>query len=132
MGRIDVLFVDDEESLIRAFEKLARKNGQSFALARTGLEAVEVLSRQEVDVALVDLNLPGFSGLQILDYIKTNGLTTEVVLMTGKATVEAAVAALKKVAYDFLTKPFDDIERVSLVIGKALEKTELIRKIRQL
>lgn len=132
MDTTNVLFVDDEESLIRAFEKLAKQNGQSYGLARTGLEAIEYLTRKTVDVALVDLNLPGFSGLQILDYIKTNGLPTEIILMTGRASIETAIEALKKGAYDYLTKPFDDIERVSRIIDKALEKVTLLKKIHSL
>jgi two-component system response regulator HydG len=132
MENLRLLFVDDEESLLKALEKLARRSGLSYAVARSGVEAVEFLSRNRVDLALVDLNLPGFSGIQILEYIKANHLDTEVVLMTGRATVETAVAALKKGAYDYLTKPFDDIERVLTVIQKGLEKAELLRKLRGL
>ncbi len=132
MENVNILFVDDEESLIKAFERLARQNGQSYRLARTGLEAVECLSRHDIDVAVVDLNLPGLSGLQILDYIKTNRLTTEVILMTGRGSIETAVEALKKGAYDYLTKPFDDIDKVNRIIEKALEKVSLVKKIRKL
>ena len=132
MESVNLLFVDDEESLIRALEKLARRNQRTHSVARSGIEAVEFLARNQVDLALVDLNLPGYSGLQILEYIKSNNLDTEVILMTGGATVETAVAALKKGAYDYLTKPFDDIERVSVVIEKGLEKANLLKKIRGL
>lgn len=132
METFNLLFVDDEESLIRAFEKLARRNNQTHAVARSGLEAIEFFSKNRAAVAVVDLNLPGFSGLQILEYIKSNHFDTEVILMTGRATVETAVSALKHGAYDYLTKPFEDIERVSVVIRQALEKTELLRKIRSL
>jgi DNA-binding NtrC family response regulator len=132
MDNINILFVDDEETLLRAFEKLARRDGRTFHSARSGLEAVEFLTKNRVDVVLTDLNLPGFSGIQVLEYVKANHFTTEVILVTGRATVETAVAAVKKGAYDYLTKPFDDLERVSLVLGQALEKVQLLRKIRDL
>lgn len=132
MSQVNILVADDDESLNRTFERLARRDGRTYAIARSGLEAVEFLSKNRADVALLDLNLSGFSGLQVLDYIKENRIETEVILMTGRGTVESAVVALKKGAYDYLTKPFDEIERVSLVIQKALEKTELVRKIKDL
>ena len=91
MESVNLLFVDDEESLIRALEKLARRNQRTHSVARSGIEAVEFLARNQVDLALVDLNLPGYSGLQILEYIKSNNLDTEVILMTGGATGETAV-----------------------------------------
>jgi len=132
METVNVLVVDDEDVLIRALEKLLRRDGLTFAGAKTGIEAIEYLSGHRVDVALVDLNLQGYSGLQILEYIKTNNLDTEVILMTGKGTVETAVSALKRGAYDYLTKPFEDVDRVSAIIQKAREKVSLLRKIKNL
>ncbi len=132
MESVNVLLVDDEESLIKALEKLLRQESLTFAVARSGPEAVEYLSNHHADVALVDLNLSGYSGLQVLEYVKSSQKGTEVILMTGKGTVETAVSALKKGAYDYLTKPFDEIERVALIIRKALEKVDLLKRIRNL
>ena len=132
MESVNVLVVDDEEVLVKALEKLVRREGLTFAGVKTGVEAVEYLVGHRVDVVFVDLNLSGTSGLQLLDYIKTNNLETEVILMTGKGTIETAVAALKRGAYDYLTKPFEDIERVSVIIHQAMEKVDLLRKIKNL
>jgi two-component system, NtrC family, response regulator HydG len=131
-NQVNTLIVDDEEALVSALEKLLRRDHHTFATVTTGAEALDFLSKNRVDVALVDMNLPDRSGLEILDRIRASGTDTEVILMTGKGTVETAVSALKKGAYDYFTKPFDDIERVSLVIQKAIEKNELIRKLHQL
>jgi DNA-binding NtrC family response regulator len=128
----NVLIVDDEESLVAALEKLLRRDNRTFAAVATGGEALSFLAKNRVDVALVDVNLPDRSGLEVLDRIRAAGSETEVILMTGKGTVETAVSALKKGAYDYLTKPFDDVERASLVITKAIEKADLLKKIREL
>ena len=127
-----LLLVDDEESLIRAFEKLARLQRYRFSVARSGVEALERLGAHDVDVALLDLNVSGHSGLDLLDYIKENRLSTEAIMITGKGTVETAVSSLKRGAYDYLLKPFEEIERVSAIIGKAMEKAALVRRLKQL
>ncbi|HSA59910.1 MAG TPA: sigma-54 dependent transcriptional regulator [bacterium] len=131
-NRVNVLIVDDEESLTSALEKLLRRDQRTFAAVASAGEALEFAAKNRVDVALVDVNLPDRSGIEVLERLRAGGSDTEVILMTGKGTVETAVSALKKGAYDYLTKPFDDIERVSLVVGKAIEKTDLLRKIREL
>lgn len=124
--------VDDEESLIRAFEKLARRSEYRLAVARTGLEALEKLDTESFDVALLDLNAEGHSGLQILDHIKKSQLATEAIIIAGRATVETAVSSLKLGAYDYLVKPFEDIERVAAIIQKAMEKARLVRRLKEL
>jgi len=131
-NHVNVLVVDDEESLVSALEKLLRRDNKTFAAVTSGEAALEFLSKNRADLVLMDINLPGRSGLDVLDRMRSAGTESEVVLMTGKGTVETAVSSLKRGAYDYLTKPFDDIERVSLVVQKAIEKAELVRKIREL
>ncbi|HEX5037689.1 MAG TPA: sigma-54 dependent transcriptional regulator [bacterium] len=131
-NRVNTLIVDDEDSLVSALEKLLRRDQRTFAAVKNGGEALDFLSKNKVDVALVDVNLPDRSGLEILDRVRASGSDTEVIVMTGKGSIETAVTALKKGAYDYLTKPFDDVERVSVLIRKAIEKNELVRKIHEL
>lgn len=131
-NHVNVLVVDDEESLVSALEKLLRRDNKTFAAVTSGEAALEFLSKNRADLVLMDINLPGRSGLDVLDRMRAAGMESEVVLMTGKGTVETAVSSLKRGAYDYLTKPFEDIERVSLVVQKAIEKAELVRKIREL
>ncbi len=131
-NRVNVLVVDDEASLVSALEKLLRRDHRTFAAVASAGEALEFASKSKIDVALVDVNLPDRSGIEVMERLRGGTSDTEVILMTGKGTVETAVSALKKGAYDYLTKPFDDVERVSQVIGKAIEKADLLRKIREL
>ncbi len=132
METVNLLVVEDDATLTQALEKLAKRDRHSFASVGNGREAVEFLAANEVDVALVDLNLDGLNGLQVLEYVRATGLDTEIILMTGRATVETAVAAVKSGAYDYLTKPFDDVERVAQTVRKASEKVGLLRKIRNM
>ncbi|MBI4365452.1 MAG: sigma-54-dependent Fis family transcriptional regulator [Deltaproteobacteria bacterium] len=129
---VNLLIVDDDEALVKVFERVAKDEGLSVAVARTGTEALERLNREPVEVAVIDINLPGYSGIQLLEYLKANNFPTEVVIITGVGTVETAVKAIKMGAYEYLTKPFEDITKVILVINKALEKYHLMQKIRRL
>ncbi|MBI2083210.1 MAG: sigma-54-dependent Fis family transcriptional regulator [Deltaproteobacteria bacterium] len=129
---VDLLLVDDEEILIKAFEKIARRYQMGMEVARDGLEALRILGDRKIDVAVLDLNSPGLTGLQVLEYIKKNQLDTEAILITGRATIETAIASLKMGAYDYLMKPFEDIEVVVSLIKKAQEKAQLVRRIREL
>ncbi|MFO1518459.1 MAG: sigma-54 dependent transcriptional regulator [bacterium] len=129
---IDLLIVDDEESVEKLFERLARQEKYSFAVARNGYEALDCLNKNNVSVVILDMHLPGFTGFQILDHIRTNSSDTETIVITGKAKIEDAVKALKLGAFDYLTKPFDTLELVLSCLRQAIEKTRLKKKIKDL
>ncbi|MBI1910055.1 MAG: sigma-54-dependent Fis family transcriptional regulator [Deltaproteobacteria bacterium] len=127
-----VLIVDDDPSIAKALEKLVREDDFLAFSVNNGMEATQLLAKREIDVALVDLNLPGFSGLQILQFIKNNRYLTEVILITGSATIDTAVSSLKQGAYDYLTKPFDNMDRVLNTVRKAWEKEQLLKRVQNL
>ena len=126
----NLLIVDDDEALVKVFERLAKDRGLSCAVARSGEEALSHLGRALFEAAVVDIRLPGFTGLQLLEHLKRNDIQTEVIIMTGVGSVDTAVTAMKHGAYDYLTKPFEDIERVAVVIEKAMERYRLVQKLR--
>jgi two-component system, NtrC family, response regulator HydG len=128
----NLLVVEDDESLVKVFERLARDRGWKCSVARSGEEALEQLGRQVFESAVLDIKLPGFSGMQLLEQMKHGGIGTEVIMMTGVSSVETAVQAIKQGAYDYLTKPFDDIGRVAMIIEKAMERYRLVRKLKSL
>ncbi len=132
MGKTSLLIVDDEESVIKLFERLARKEKISYASVKNGFEALDFLGKNEVEVLLLDINLPSHSGFQILEFLKSTQNLAEVIVMTGSGSVEQAVKALKMGAFDFMTKPFEDLDRVMRNIHNALEKHRLVRKISEL
>lgn len=127
----NLLIVDDDDALAKVFGRLAKDRGLSYVLARSGEEALGQLSRQVFEAAVVDIRLPGFTGLQLLEHLKQHDIPTEVVIMTGVGSVETAVQAMKQGAYDYLTKPFDNIDRVAIVIEKAMERYRLVQKLRR-
>ncbi|MDP2600365.1 MAG: sigma-54 dependent transcriptional regulator [Deltaproteobacteria bacterium] len=129
---VDLLIVEDDESMVKVLERIAKEYKWNYRIAKSGAEALEIFNREVIEVALVDIKLPGFSGLQILEHVKQNRFITEIILMTGVGTVETAVSAIKMGAYDYLTKPFDDIRKVGTLVEKAKERYQLLHKIREL
>lgn len=129
---INLLVVDDDPSIARAFEKLAKEEDWVTKIARDGTKALEILNQNVVEVAVVDIKLPGWTGMQILEYVKKNNIPTEVIIITGVGTIETATEAIKMGAYDYITKPFDDINKVVIQITKALEKFRLVQKVKKL
>lgn len=127
---INLLIVDDDASLVKVFERLAKDNGWSFLVARSGEDALKAFGQHLFEAAVVDIRLPGFTGLQLLENVKQNDIQTEIVIMTGVGNVETAVQAMKNGAYDYLMKPFDDIGRVAVVLSKAMERYGLVQKLR--
>ena len=129
---VDLLIVEDDESMVKVLERVAKEYKWNYRIARNGAQALEIFNREVIEVALVDIKLPGFSGLQILEHVKQNRFITEIILMTGVGTVETAVSAIKMGAYDYLTKPFDDIRKVGTLVEKAKERYQLLHKIKEL
>ncbi len=128
----NLLIVDDDPSIARVFERLAREKRWSYATAKSGNEAVELLNRHVFEVAVIDIKIPGYTGIQLLEFIKRNSINTEVIMITGVGTIESAVHAIKEGAYNYLTKPFEDIEKVSVLIDKAMERYRLMMQIKSL
>jgi two-component system, NtrC family, response regulator HydG len=126
-----VLIVDDESPNLESLGKIFGREGWRVALAASGAAALDVLRREPPAVVVTDLMMPGMSGEELLRAVKTISPDTEVVLMTAYGTVEAAVAAMKQGAYDFITKP---LKRHAIVkcVRQALEKASLVAENRAL
>jgi len=123
-----ILVVDDEVGIRRGCERVLRSQGHQVLLADRGEQGLEVLRRQpDVDLVLVDLRMPGISGLDFLLQAREIAPETVFVVITAYATIEAAVEATKRGAYDFIAKPFnpDDLLRLA---NHALERVHLIRE----
>ncbi len=127
-----VLIVDDEPTLLRALESLLQRHGCAVTALESPIVATQRLAQEDFDVALLDIKMPELSGLELLTAVKHRRPEIEVVMMTGHATVETALAALKAGAYDYLTKPFDDVELVARAVSKAAERKMLFDRNRQL
>jgi DNA-binding NtrC family response regulator len=121
-----VLVVDDEIALRRALMRMLESHGMHVVSAGDGVEALEVLAREAVDVAVVDLMMPRVGGLELLEIVRERYAGTEVVLMTAFGDVETAVKAVQAGAYHFLTKPFRSNDEVILTVAKAAQHRRLV------
>jgi DNA-binding NtrC family response regulator len=128
---INVLLVDDDDSLREVLADEMRRSGFRTTAARDAESALHEIENRAFDVAIVDLNLPGVSGEELLRELRERAGSMEVIILTGHATVENAVSTLKDGAYDFLTKPCN-LEELETVTRKAFEKRFLVRENRLL
>lgn len=110
-----VLIVDDEEKLCRYLRKEFERAGYAAHVAHDRDGALAALSRERVDVVLLDIALPGPSGVDILAEVKAERPHLPVVMLTGNAAVDTAVRAMKLGAYDYLAKPYGLPELLALV-----------------
>src|SRR3954454_11320713 len=102
-----LLVVDDEIAVLQVVERLATRAGFDVLTCSNGADAMRILLRKPADLAMVDLRMPDVNGLDLLRQIRRAVPGCEVILMTGHASVESAVEAIKLGAREFLTKPFD-------------------------
>jgi len=127
-----VLLVDDEPLLLRSLRRILERDGQTVFTAANVSEVEPFLKDSRLDVVLLDLVLGEVQGVDVLQNIKHERPEVEVIMMTGYATVESAVQCMRKGAFDYLAKPFDDVHRVSTTVRKALERRRLVCRNREL
>lgn len=122
---VKILLIEDEQGSREALQMLLKASGFTVHGTSCGKEALEVLGSDRFDIVLSDLFLPDMSGIDILSRVKQDAPWTEVILVTGHASAETAVQAMKKGAYDYITKPLN-IEELRIIIDKAVEKGALL------
>lgn len=120
-----VLVIDDEEMIRDACAQALRKEGCVVETAEDGETGLAVFDSFSPDLVLVDLKMPGMSGLEVLDEIEKRDPKVVQIVITGFATIALAVAAMKKGAYDFVAKPSTPDE-IRAAVGRGLEKRQLI------
>ncbi len=123
--RTRILLIDDEESGREALTLILRNAGHLVTGVSSGKEAAQHLSREKFDIIITDLFLPDTNGIDILKNVKNDSPLTEVILITGHASAETAVRAMKEGAYDYITKPLN-IDELRIIIAKAVEKHQLL------
>ena len=124
---IRMLVVEDDKALSEIVCEELRARGHMAVAAETVAEGLDQLKQSEFEVALVDLMLPDGSGIDILKKIAEEGLATEAIVLTGYATVDTAIQAMKLGAYDYVTKPAR-MEELEVLVAKAAEKSRLRRE----
>lgn len=126
-----VLLADDEKTIRDLFSKILREAGYDVLLAKDGMEAVELARRQQIDIALLDIKMPKTDGVEALKNIKEIDKDIEIILVTGFASLDSAIEAVKGDACDYLTKPLDNIEDLVAAVGRALYKRKQVNAKKQ-
>ncbi len=131
MATIQLLLVDDEERFLQTTQILLTKRGVDTFTAQNGLDAMKTLDEHHIDVVILDVKMPGLDGVEVLRKTKQRHPLVEVIMLTGHASAESAVAGLKLGAFDYVMKPCniaDLMEKVNLAFDKKQAMSEKIRK----
>ncbi|MDQ1328811.1 MAG: Response regulator, partial [Candidatus Poribacteria bacterium] len=126
----DILVVDDEKSICSILTMILEEDGYNVTAVSDGSEAIELFEQNGFDLAIVDINLPGAGGIEVLRRIKQVNIETEVVMVSGYASLDTAVEAVRAGAYDYIIKPFA-IQTISEVIKRGLDKRKQTVETRQ-
>ncbi len=123
---MQILVIDDEQIMRDGCSRILSKDNWSVLTAENGKKGLEEIQShpEGIDVVLLDLMMPGMSGMEVLDQIRAIDPNLPVIVITGYATVESAVEAMKKGAYDFIPKPFTP-DQLRIVVRRALERRSL-------
>ncbi len=128
---VELLIVDDDDDFRSTTARWFERAGVRASEAASAEQALELIQRRDFDVAIIDMKMPGLSGLELLKHLRESGSECEVILLTGQATVETAVECMKAGAFDFLMKPFP-LKELEAVVARAAEHGQLRRENKQL
>jgi DNA-binding NtrC family response regulator len=134
MKRAKIMIADDDRSITEGLSAILRDEGYEVAVAIDGQKALDQLSAEAFGVVLADLKMPKVDGLALLKELQLRSIPTECIIVTGQATVDSAVQAMREGAYDYVEKPLtaDKLNRLKALIPKALEKFNVQQKNREL
>jgi|SRR5271157_3304348 len=128
---VKVLLIDDEPQFVEVLAERLEARGFTVQTALTGDEGLAKLLEQEADVVILDVQMPGRDGVEILREIKRIKPLIEVIMLTGHATIESGIQGLKLGAYDYLMKPTDTEDLVAKILRAYARKSEQEERIRR-
>ena len=136
-NNIHILVADDEESIRSIVAEVLMDEGYKVTTAKNGQEALSIASDEKhengpVHVLVTDIRMPEMTGIELLEKIKEYDEKIEVVIMTSHASTETAIQAIRLGAYDYLTKPFEDLNVIPTVIKRTVKKLQLELEVEQL
>ena len=128
---ISILIADDDKVIADIFKDLLTSENRSVETCHNGRSAVEMLQQGNIDLLMADLVMPEMGGLEVLKHAKKINPDIIVIIVTGYASLETAVAAIKEGAYDYIIKPCK-LDEIRIVINRAIEKIRLHKENREL
>jgi signal transduction histidine kinase len=126
-----ILLIEDEKDVRESYEDMLSLLGYETGMAENGKEGLEELKKDKYDIVLTDLNMPVMNGLETLRRIKKKNADIEVIVITGFATIENAIGAMKQGAFDYITKPVS-IDHVKIVLSKCIQQINARRENKKL
>ncbi len=126
-NKIKLLFVDDDKTFSKVMKKELTRMGYSVICADCGETAIETLRKRNFEVIILDIKMPGIGGLNTLQEVKEIDPEMEVIMLTGRATIESAVESMKMGAYDYITKPCR-LSELDMLLKKAYEKRQISKE----
>ena len=131
MAETCILVVDDEQSVATTIEAILRLDGHDVVAVTSGVDAIRLLGERQFDVVLTDLRLADIDGIDILKEVQRTAPETAAIMLTGYASLESAIAALRSGAYDYLLKP-SDVDELRATVNRAIERRQLRRRLLEL
>lgn len=128
---MQVLLIDDERAIRRALREILEFEGCVVEEAENGTQALEKLKAHTYELIFSDIKMPQMDGLELLDQILALGIETPVIMISGHGTVETAVGAIKKGAFDFIEKPLD-LNRIIVLLRQVKDRNLLVQETKQL
>lgn len=125
-----ILAIDDDPDALQVLREYLTIEGYDVVAAPDGATGVQLLSREEVQLVITDLNMPGLTGMDVIDIVRSNYPDLQIIVVTGYGTMETVLEALHKGAIDYLVKPFL-LEILKVSLGKAERQIELERRLRE-
>ncbi|MGD9128312.1 MAG: sigma-54 dependent transcriptional regulator [Planctomycetia bacterium] len=129
--RLKILFADDEPSLQELMRLELPRMGHDVAICPDGKTAVAAIEKNAYDCMIVDLDMPGYNGIEVIQRAKQLNPDTEAIILTGKSSLETAIAAIRQGAFDYLTKPCRLVE-IEALLGRVAQKIEMNHQCRAL
>ncbi|MTI22385.1 sigma-54-dependent Fis family transcriptional regulator [Fulvivirga sp. RKSG066] len=126
-----ILIIDDEQSIRNTLREILEYEKYEVSEAKNGEEGLKILTKEKFDAALCDIKMPKMDGLEVLEKVMEQGIDTPFIMISAHGTIETAVDATKKGAYDFIQKP-PDLNRLLITLRNAMEKSNLVQETRVL
>jgi diguanylate cyclase (GGDEF)-like protein len=129
---VSILIVDDEEIIRNLLLEHLTDEGFKAEAVSSGEDALEVFKRNHNQLVITDIRMEGMSGIELLEKIKEIDTDAQVIIITSHASLDSAIATLRAGAYDYIIKPFEDLDHITGIVSRAMEKIGLLRQNQEL
>lgn len=128
MNSLSILLIDDNDSIRLSISSYLEDLGYTVYDSDSGKEGIEIIDNQNPDIVLTDIYMPGISGLDVLEHINKNHHETPVIVISGAGEIDSVVSALRGGAWDYITKPIEDLNFLSYTLEKVIKRVSLIKE----